>query len=107
MYKGEESIEKDNENENLLEEYKKAYRNVVIREEKKIFKIHLVIYVFVNAVMASINLMYSPQVLWSVYPLIGWGIGLIAHYLTSVKWIEKRIKRREALAVLSYSLCKI
>lgn len=107
MNESEESIEKDNENGSLLEEYKKAYRNIVIKEEKRVFKVHLVVYVFVNAVMASINLMYSPEVLWFVYPLIGWGIGLIAHYLTSVKWIEKRIKRREALAVLSYSFCKI
>ncbi len=88
-----------------LEEYRKAYRNIVIREEKRAVKTHFAIYVLVNAVMISANLVYSPKVLWFIYPLLGWGAGLIAHYLTSVRWIEKRLKKREEHALRH--LCSI
>jgi hypothetical protein len=81
-----------------LEEYKKAYREVVIEEEKRGFLVHLVAYILVNAMLIAINLTYSPKNIWFFYPLIGWGIGITMHYLFGVHWIEKWLKEREAKA---------
>ncbi|MEO0151145.1 MAG: 2TM domain-containing protein [candidate division WOR-3 bacterium] len=81
-----------------LEKYKKAYREVVIEEERRAFLVHLVIYVLVNAMLIAINFIYSPEVIWFFYPLIGWGIGLSMHYLFGVHWINKELERREAKA---------
>lgn len=81
-----------------LEEYKKAYREIVCEEEKRGFLVHLIIYVLVNAMLIIINLLYSPKVIWFFYPLIGWGIGVFMHYLFAVRWIEKGLKEREAKA---------
>ena len=81
-----------------LEEYKKAYREIVVEEGKRGFSVHLVVYVLVNAMLIAINLIYSPEAVWFFYPLIGWGIGISMHYLFAVRWIEKWLREREAKA---------
>jgi len=81
-----------------LEEYKKAYREIVSEDEKKGFSVHLVVYVLVNAMLIAINFIYSPETIWFFYPLIGWGIGISMHYLFGVRWIEKELTEREAKA---------
>ena len=81
-----------------LEEYKKAYREVVSEEEKRDFLVHLVVYVLVNAMLIAINFIYSPEAIWFFYPLIGWGIGISIHYLSGVCWIQKELEEKEAKA---------
>ena len=84
--------------ETSLEEYKKAYREIVSEEEKRDFLVHLVVYVLVNAMLIAINFIYSPEAIWFFYPLIGWGIGISMHYLFGVRWIQKGLEEREAKA---------
>jgi hypothetical protein len=43
------------------------------------FYIHLTAYLVVNAFLLFINLATSPERLWFYWPLLGWGIGIIAH----------------------------
>lgn len=81
-----------------LEEYKKAYREIRKEEEKTAFLVHLVVYILVNIMLIAINLIYTPETIWFLYPLIGWGIGITVHYLFGVHWIEKTLKEREAKA---------
>ena len=45
------------------------------------FYIHALVYLVVNAGLVAINLATSPQVLWFIWPLFGWWIGLAAHGL--------------------------
>ena len=42
-------------------------------------KIHFTAYVLVNLVLIAVNLLTTPDTLWFYWPLIGWGIGIIAH----------------------------
>ena len=42
--------------------------------------------------------LYSPDIVWFFYPLLGWGIGLLLHHLFAVLWIEKTLEEREAKA---------
>lgn len=81
-----------------LEEYKRAYREVVTEEERRGFAVHLVAYALVNAMLIAINSLYSPRAVWFFYPLIGWGIGVSMHYLFAVRWAERELKDREAKA---------
>ncbi len=85
-------------NEILLEDYKKAHREISKEEEKRDFLVHLVVYVLVNTMLIVINLIYSPDVIWFFYPLIGWGIGISMHYLFGVRWKEKELEEKEAKA---------
>ena len=81
-----------------LEEYKKAYVEIVSEEEKRDFSVHLVVYVLVNAMLIAINFIHSPEDIWFFYPLIGWGIGISMHYLFAVHWIQKELTEKEAKA---------
>ena len=58
------------------ETYKRARRRV---DAKIGFYIHLAVYVGVNVLLIIINLLTSPQYLWFIWPLIGWGIGVFFH----------------------------
>jgi len=81
-----------------LEDYKRAYREVEKEEARRGFIIHLVVYILGNAMLTTINLIYTIKVLWFFYPLIGWGIGLTIHYLFAVRWLESELKDKEARA---------
>ena len=83
-------------------EYK--YKMARKRVEAKIgFYIHAGIYVLVNAFLIAINMTSTPSELWFIYPLIGWGIGLLLHLILvfsqfpSGGWkkrmIEKEVER--------------
>ena len=43
------------------------------------FRVHLITYVAVNALLLAINLVTSPYKLWFYWPLLGWGIGILGH----------------------------
>lgn len=82
----------------LLEEYKKAYREIVAEEEKRGFIIHLAVYLLFNPVLIVIDLVYFQEVNWFFYPLIFWGIGITKHYLNAVRRIDKELNKREETA---------
>ena len=45
------------------------------------FFIHLLVYLLVNAGLVAINLFASSERIWFVWPLAGWGIGVLFHAL--------------------------
>ncbi|HZX45446.1 MAG TPA: 2TM domain-containing protein [Candidatus Nanoarchaeia archaeon] len=81
-----------------LDEYKQAYRDIEQRQEKQTFFLHLIIYAAVNLFLIAVNAAYSPDAIWVVYVIFGWGIGVLMHYLFKVRWIEERLEEREARA---------
>lgn len=81
-----------------LVEYKKAYREVKKEEGKRGFSAHLVVYILINAMLITINFLYSPEVIWFFYPLLGWGIGISMHYLFGIRGLEKALGEMEAKA---------
>ena len=76
-----------------LEEFKKAYMELMKEDAKKAFMTHLMAYISVNIMLIVVNILYTPKEIWFLYPLIGWGIGIVAHYLYGVRWIEKEIEK--------------
>lgn len=43
------------------------------------FKIHLIVYLAVNALLLVLNLWQDPDHLWFYWPLLGWGFGIAGH----------------------------
>ncbi len=43
------------------------------------FYIHLAAYLVVNSLLVAINLTTSTRHLWFKWPLLGWGLGILAH----------------------------
>ena len=86
-----------------MNDVRKAQRQA---SAKMSFVIHLCVYAIVNIVLAVINLVASPDYLWFVWPLLGWGIGLACHGLAiflfvgndSVhqKMVDQELKRNQS-----------
>jgi len=69
--------------ENMTEEqiYELAKKRVEARRD---FVIHLVVYLGVNALLVCLWLFVTGRGFpWFVFPLGGWGIGLIAHFVST------------------------
>ncbi len=46
---------------------------------KREFRVHVFVYLAVNALLVFIWAMSSATFFWPVWPMLGWGIGLVAH----------------------------
>lgn len=74
-----------------LDAYRTALRGLLAQDSKRGFKIHLSIYVMMNGFLVPFNLLTSPETLWCLGALIGWGSGVIAHFITGVVIIDKKL----------------
>lgn len=78
-----------------VEEYEIAKKSV---EEKIGFYIHLSCYLIVNGFLSFISLRNGGY-FWPIFPIAGWGIGLIFHglgvfgFFNSSAWKEKQIRK--------------
>ncbi len=85
-------------NENL--ENSKYVRAIERVEKLKEFYQNLASYVIVIPILIYINLTFSPWFHWFWFPLVGWGIGVLFHWLEANNsniflgrnWEEKKIK---------------
>ena len=50
-------------------------------EEKKGFYTHLIVYILVNILLILIWFFTEADFPWFIFPLGGWGIGLLFHFL--------------------------
>jgi 2TM domain len=79
-----------------LAEYQRAASELRTEQERIGFIVHAVVYALVNALLITINLVYVPAVIWFFYPLIGWGIGLLMHFLFSIVWVQNQTESWQA-----------
>jgi hypothetical protein len=64
------------------------------------FYVHATVYLLVNVLLIGINLLTSRDHIWFIFPLLGWGIGLLAHGLSvfglvgflGSDWEDRKIK---------------
>ena len=57
------------------------------------YYIHLAVYVAVNAMLVAINLTLTPERLWFRWPLLGWGVGVVAHAVVTFAVTRDRTPR--------------
>ena len=62
------------------------------------FYSHLTVYIIVNLMLAGLNWIITPTILWFVFPLAGWGAGLAVHGLTV---FGPRLKQRARARVFT------
>ncbi len=48
-------------------------------EGKREFRNHVAVYVIVNAILVAIWALSGQGYFWPVWPILGWGIGLVLH----------------------------
>jgi 2TM domain len=64
----------------LVQQVDSQKRKAFNIQRRKDFKSHLVSFIVVNGFLVLLNLVTSPSFLWSVFPLLGWGLGLFLHW---------------------------
>lgn len=64
-----------------MNEHDKAAKAAQLVEAMTGFYIHLVAFVLVMVVLFLVNLLATPDVWWVQWPLLGWGIGVVIHYI--------------------------
>ena len=83
-----------------MSEQETRYRNAKKRVGAlKEFYVHLTVYVLVNLLLFTINMLTSPDSLWFYWPLLGWGIAVALHALRvfgsgrrfGTEWEERKI----------------
>ena len=83
-----------------MSEQETRYQNARKRVEAvKGFYVHLTVYVLVNLLLLTINMLTSPDSLWFYWPLLGWGIAIVLHALRvfgagrpfGAEWQERKI----------------
>ncbi|GAB0154842.1 histidine kinase [Chryseobacterium sp. Alg-005] len=83
------NVRSDNSNE----AYEKAQKRV---KEIKSFYSNLISYCIIIPFLAIINLTTSPKNIWFYFPMLGWGIGLVAHgmsvFAIGKNWEDKKIR---------------
>jgi hypothetical protein len=58
------------------EQRERAIRRI---RAKRGFRVHFAVYLAVNALLVAIWAMTSTAYFWPVWPMLGWGIGVVAH----------------------------
>lgn len=83
-----------------MERHEPHYQEARRLVERRIgFLIHLGVFAVVNTGLILFNLLATPQRMWSVWPLFGWGIGLLFHGLAvllfapGAQWKQRMIER--------------
>ena len=67
------------------------------REERE-FYVHAATFVVVMSALVAVNLLATPGNLWVLWPLMGWGIGLVSHGFgvfgsrLGDGWVERRTR---------------
>lgn len=61
------------------------------------FRSHFLAYAIVNAGLICINLLTSRDYFWFVWPMFGWGIGLVAHF--AAVYVDDGDSREKAIQV--------
>jgi len=81
------------------EKYQLAKKQV---EEIKGFYSHLVVYILVMGLLVFINLKYTPEHLWFIYSMAGWGIGVLGHASKVFNWFPFMGKDWEARKIQQF-----
>lgn len=72
-------IEAERAREELIRQYSEDGRKGLVQ--------HVLIYAIVCSAFLIFNLIRKPGELWSLYPIVGWGIGVVSH---AVSWLTSR-----------------
>ncbi len=76
-----------------LEEYQKSYHKVAKADRARSFYLHLAIYLSINTVSAIINIIFTPNFLWVIFPITFWGMGVVWNYISSFILIDKKLQK--------------
>lgn len=78
--------------------YSTMSRELQVQREKIGFWMHFSAFLLVNGLIAAINLLYTPGVVWFIFVLFPWGIGVAAHFIGAFYLAPVRLREKEIAA---------
>ncbi len=63
------------------------------KKKRREFYQHLSSYVIINGFLVGINVAMSGGIGWAIYPILGWGIGLIFDFIESFFPSEEKVEK--------------
>jgi len=79
-----------------IEEYERAEAELRTRKRHTNFYTHATLYALINVLFIIVNIAFFSAYPWFLFPLVLWGIGLLAHYFEAFVWVKSDIKTWEA-----------
>lgn len=67
----------------LKEKQERGQLREFINHQRRAFWSHLASYVIVNAFLFGVDLMSDGRIEWAYWPLMGWGVGILFHALST------------------------
>lgn len=63
------------------------------KKKKQEFYKHLSSYVIINSFLVFLNVALSGNISWAIFPILGWGIGLLFDFIESIFPSEEKVER--------------
>ncbi|MBD2569140.1 2TM domain-containing protein [Anabaena lutea] len=67
------------EKEWLIQQVEMKKQQISNAQKRREFKSHLISFIVINGFLILLNLFTSPSYFWAIYPILGWGLGLLLH----------------------------
>ncbi|WP_016953077.1 2TM domain-containing protein [Anabaena sp. PCC 7108] len=67
------------EKEWLIQQVEMKKQQISNSQKRREFKSHLMSFIVINGFLILLNLFTSPSYFWAIYPILGWGLGLLLH----------------------------
>lgn len=79
-----------------LEEYQRTEREAAGAEARTGFVAHAVITALVMVGLVVLNVAVADEFPWSIFPVVGMGIGLLAHWWFGYRNLDVTMRRHQA-----------
>ena len=76
-----------------VERREQQQRREFAASRQRAFFSHLVPYLLVSATLLAINLLSGARPFWALWPLLGWGIGIVSHGLCALRTGGERFEK--------------
>lgn len=73
----------------------KGLLELALQRERLGFWMHFSAFALVNLLVFSLNIFYSPSVLWFIFVLFPWSVGVVAHYIGAFYLAPIRAREKE------------
>lgn len=79
-----------------LAAYQDAERKAAVTEGRRGFDIHAVITLLVSIGLVVLNITVASEFPWAIFPVVGMGIGLFAHWYFGMQRAEEMIRAHQS-----------
>lgn len=78
-----------------LQEYQRAERESSVAQARVGLTVHAVVTAFVWAVVVTLNLTVAREFPWSVFPVVGTGIGVFVHWWFGYRDTDELVRKHQ------------